>query len=454
MKIHELKEQLRACLDRKQQALNAPTAAGRDNMNSEERAEYQAAFAREGELQTQIGEIEALNTLAPQCGPWGFFPATRGNSAPLALGSEGRAWDQPVGPAAYGNGLQGWAGPVITPDGATVTPGEHPTATQFRNRFAQWMNSTLRAVGGFAPQMEATAPTGPISIGSTSGWDSIGITVPTEVLPYLPAYFNLDSFALAGATQYYTNDTAPLVKPIIAAGAADSVFAENAGPSTSQPFGTSGFTFNGTKYARLVLATYESLMNSALPLQGLILDELLASLATTLTAAITTSFVAALTGAASTVAVGVGGSGGSVYTSMIDLRHAVPPRFDLPTNKFMLSRATLAQIRNTRASTSGVPMFSPDGTKLFDREYVLNDYLDTTTGAGVGFVTFGSFADGVWIRKTPLMTRVFLELYSQNSQIGYRTMQWCDQHFLAELAGAAQPPTFQPIFYTNVVSET
>ena len=115
-----------------------------------------------------------------------------------------------------------------------------------------------------------------------------------------------------------------------------------------------------------------------------------------------------------------------------------------------VSRRTLAAIRHTLANTSGVPMFSPDGTKLFDREYVLNAYLDAASGAGVGFVAFGSFADGVWVRKTPLMTRIFTELYAQNGQIGYRTQQWCDSHFLAELAGAAQPPTFQPIYYTNV----
>jgi hypothetical protein len=47
-----------------------------------------------------------------------------------------------------------------------------------------------------------------------------------------------------------------------------------------------------------------------------------------------------------------------------------------------------------------------------------------------------------------------MELYAQNGQVGFRTQQWADAHFLAELAGAAQPPSFQPIFYTNVVSES
>ena len=91
---------------------------------------------------------------------------------------------------------------------------------------------------------------------------------------------------------------------------------------------------------------------------------------------------------------------------------------------------------------------------LFDRPYVVNDSLDTASGAGVGFVAFGSFADGVWLRRTPVVTRVFQELFANTGQFGFRTTQWADSHYLAELAGAAQPPTNQPIYYSNVVSES
>jgi HK97 family phage major capsid protein len=324
-------------------------------------------------------------------------------------------------------------------------------AAQFRTQFAAWMNKTLASVGGLAPTMEAAAPSGAVSIGSGSGEDSIGVTVPVEVLPYLPSYYNLDSFALAGASQIYTPHTRPLVKPIISAGAADSAFAENAAPTTSQPFGLSSFTFGGTKYARLVLASYEALMNSELPLQGVILDELLASLATTLTTATTSQMYSALTtvGGGSTPPLCVQGSS-SIYQLMIELRHAVPPRFDLPTNKWMLSRATLAAIKNVRASTSGVPMFDANSNLIFGREFVINDNFDTVCGSG--FVAYGDWADGAWQRKTPVMTRVFVEAYAASGEIGYRTQQWMDSHFLAELVGAPQAPTFQPIYYTSLAS--
>jgi HK97 family phage major capsid protein len=326
-------------------------------------------------------------------------------------------------------------------DVVTLTPeAGRVKAAQYRADFGRWVNRTLQAISGVAPKMEATAPSGPVSIGTGSGLDSIGTTVPTEILPYLPSYFNLDSFGLAGARQIPTDHTRPLVMPIISAGAADSTFAENAAPTSSQPFGLSTFTFGGTKYSRLVLASYESLMNSELPLQGVILDELLATLATTLTTAFTASMYTALSAASSSLLV----TGSDLYQAMIDLRHAIPPRFDLPENKWMLSRASLAKIKNFRASTSGVPMFDANSNTIFNREFVVNDNFDTSEA---GLVVYGSWANGALIRKTPIATRVFLELFAGSGQVGYRTTQWADSHWLAELAGAAQPPSAQPLYY-------
>jgi len=63
MKLLDLKQELAACINRKQEMLNAPKAAGRQCMNEEERAEYQTAFAREGELQVQINRSASNNTL-------------------------------------------------------------------------------------------------------------------------------------------------------------------------------------------------------------------------------------------------------------------------------------------------------------------------------------------------------------------------------------------------------
>ncbi len=428
MNLWEMKQDRAAALNRAEAVLTTAETAKRE-MTVQEKTLFDTHMADAEKLRAKIDPIENR--------PGSLTGMVRTHGPQILMGG-----GTPTGTSESSNGL-------------SVPNGEHPAASQFRANFAGWMNNALTVIGGgVAPQMEATAPSGVISIGTGSGLDSVAITVSNEVLRHIASYYALDSFGLAGATQIFTDHTRPLVQPVLSAGAADAVYAENAAPGTSQPFGVSGFTFLGTKYARLVLATYESLMNSEISLQGSIMDELLSSLANTLTTATTTAFVAALTAASSTLAVGVGGSGGSVYTSMIDLRHAVPPRYDLPENVWMLSRATLAQIRNTRASTSGVPMFSPDGTKLFDRSYVLNDNLDATTGAGVGFVAFGSFVNGVFLRRTPVQTRVFLELYAQNGQIGFRTQQWADAHFLAELVGSAQPPTYQPVFYTNIVSES
>jgi len=275
----------------------------------------------------------------------------------------------------------------------------------------------------------------PLYLGTGAGVESVGATIPTEVLGHIAAYANLDSFKLAGARILDTGDTTPLVVPVVSAGAAASTYVEGTSAIESQPFSLDSFTLGGTKHARLVKVSEEALMNSALPMQSVILDELAAGIATTFTAAITTAMVTALTANA---AVLVDQGADDVYHALIELMHAIPPRFASANNKWMLSRATLALVKDSRATDSGVPFFNPESGQIFGHDSVINDNL---TG---GKIVYGDWGSGAVVRKSPFFLLPLREAFSAQGQVGFKATQWCDQHFLCELSGVS----VQPLFYS------
>jgi HK97 family phage major capsid protein len=340
-----------------------------------------------------------------------------------------------------------------------VTP-DHPRAKALKEQFSAWSKGQLgRLVGTKSADIAAgkILASGTLSVATGEGLDSIDFAVPLQVLPYMQSYYALDSFGLAGSRVIATNHMRPINQPVISAGAAPTAYAEGAGPaastSGSNPFGMSGFQFAAQKYSRQVIADWEALVSAEENPQPFIIDELLASMANEMTSATTTALFNALTNPPGLASSGIPllvAPDTDTYSSMIALRHAVPPRFDKPTNKWMLSRATLASIRNTKASTSGVPMFDPNEDTIFGRGYVINDFFDSVFGPGA--VVYGSWNDGAWLRRTPCITRVLQELYWLNNQIGYLVTQWGDNHFLAELAFASQPPSNQPLYYTTLES--
>lgn len=349
-----------------------------------------------------------------------------------------------------------------------IVPQVHPKEAALRNDFSTWAGRTIGMLtgAGSPPAMEATAPSGVISVGTGTNLDSIGFAIPTMVLPFLRSYLQFAPFEQAGASLLPTDHMRPVNLPVVAAGAPPSTYAEGTGPaegpSGSTPFGLSGFTFGATKYARQVIASWESLQSTEVPLDGMILDELVTSIANAVTQAATTKLYSALTTPPNyTIETGsnpplqiVGGSTGpvqnDVYGLVTALRHSLPDGLEGPECAFMLSRASLAIIRNTRASTSGVPMFNPNDNTILGRRFVTNEYFDATCGAG--FITYGNWNKGAWIRKTPLITRPLLEKYWVEGNIGFMATTWTDAHFLAELVGAAEPPTFQPLYYTVLPS--
>jgi HK97 family phage major capsid protein len=400
-KLREMEKQHEAALANATE-IRAKASAENRTLTDLENQHIGAHVSMAQRVEASIREYRANNTLAQQVYEHGF--------ANIALG----------------------AGPGQRPHLVGRENGANaPDMGRFQAEFHDWVNTSL---GSPWPRMTADTDT-PIYIGSGTGIESVGFTVPKEVLPFLPAYYNLDSFGLAGARIIETADTIPLVFPVLAAGPAAETFGEGAAPTASQPFSGDSFTLNGTKYARLVKASYESLMNSALPLQGAIQDELLASLATTLTAAVTTSMLAALTANANVL---VAQGSNDYYKTLGAVLHAIPPRFDLPANKWMASRATLAKIKDQRATTSGIPMFDPTTNQIFGKPFIVNDNL---TG---GQVVYGDWQDGVIIRRTPVIVRVFYEKYAEQGEVGFRVMQWNDAHSLCELSDIPN----QPLYYT------
>lgn len=255
----------------------------------------------------------------------------------------------------------------------------HPKEAALKRLFSAWSKRVVGSLTGmpaadnYTPEIEAANPSGAISIGTGSNLDSINFAIPVEVLPFQKSYLQFAPFEQAGASVINTLHMRTISLPVISAGAPPTNYAEGSGPTQgptgSTPMGLSGFQFGANKYSRQVLADYEALMSTEVPLQPQIVDELLASMANVLTQKATTQLYSALTAPPNFTITGgvapcqIGGSGVELdnYGQVTALRHALPDGLEDDAECcFMLSRNTLAIIRNTRASTSGVPMFNPE----------------------------------------------------------------------------------------------
>jgi len=331
-----------------------------------------------------------------------------------------------------------------------------PKVAKHHTDFFGWART---AAGSLMPIMEASDPSGVIGESTGTGLYSANFATPLEVLPFEKSYIQYAPFERAGSRVIPTSHMRDVNVPVIGAGAEPDAYAEAQGPASgaagSTPFALSGFTMKAYKKSRQVIADFESLMSTEYPLQPLILDELLAAIANAHTHTATTALYNALTAPPNVTLTGgvlpplqVGGSGvqADVYGQMTALRHSLVDGLEDPSNCWMLSRNTLAIVRNTRASTSGVVMFDPESDTILGRPYVANEYFDSVCGAG--FVAYGNWNKGAFLRRTPLLTRVLQELYALNNQLGFLVSQWADNHFLAELVGATNPPSHQPIYYT------
>jgi HK97 family phage major capsid protein len=278
-----------------------------------------------------------------------------------------------------------------------------------------------------SPKMATDSP---LRFGTSDG---LSAAVITEVEQAVQTYYANDAFRLAGSTIYQTDNTVPLVKPIVSAGADADKKNEGESATDSKPMQVDSFTFHGDKYSRLVKVSEEALMNSALNLPFEIVAELGASIVTGFTDTITAGLLTALQGNSDCFV----DSGLDHYDAMLSLTLAPPLRFQSPANKFMLSRADLKRIKNVR-STQNEPLFDATSGTILGYGVVLNDALDR--------VVFGSWVSGAYVRKSPLTLIRLNELYSANGYVGFKMTQYLDSKFLASVHTVES----QPLFYTNI----
>lgn len=374
-------------------ALNKKAAdAGRD-LTPQELKEYNDTVALVKALGTGI-EARNLALTRAGCGP------RIGLNLPPESGASSLGWPGGTGRSVVGD---------------SALQSEIAAAT------ASWMRN------------EISASDNPLHITTSPISSGLAIAIRTDVNGPIRTYYANDAFARAGATIYETENVEPLVKPIVSAGTDPGTYVEGTSATESDPMQVDAFTFGGTKNSRLVKVSEISLMNSAMDLAGEILAELGASIVNGFTATATTALMAALHGNSNCFV----DSGLDHYDAMLSLTLAPQQRFQNASNKFMLSRADLKRIKNVR-STQNEPLFDAESQTILGYGYVLNDNLTR--------VVFGSWADGAFVRKSPLVLQRLNELYSEQGHVGFKITQFLDQKFLASVTAVET----QPLFYTNL----
>lgn len=291
----------------------------------------------------------------------------------------------------------------------------------------------MTAISEFMKTGKIIEANSPLHIYQSPVSGGLAAAIPTEVLDLETTYLRLDPFRLAGSTIYATDSTIPLVKPIVSAGPDADTFVEGVSATNSDPMQVDAFTFHGDKYARLVRVSEESLMNSALDLSSVILDELATGIANSVSKVVSSQIQTALEGNSTCYVP----KGSDVYHALLGLTLAVPPRYDRPTNAFMMSRYDLMIVKDSRDGF-GRPLFDAQTNTIFGRSVVINDSLTR--------VIYGDWNSGCFLRRTGFVLLLLREAFSSTGELGFKGTTFADQKFLASVPSV----TVQPLYFTNL----
>ncbi len=248
-----------------------------------------------------------------------------------------------------------------------------------------------------------------------------------EVDGFISAFPQVDPYAAAGAS--ITNLPGPWTEgrvPFILAGDEPSVYSEGSGPSTDESAGIVVVKLNDPKKIAFLTKPTEEAMEDIAGLAAGLGQEGIRRVYNKATKALTSDLLASLLSANATVL-----SREDNYTDVLDLIGAIPSIFASSSNVFMMSRRSLALIRDTRAPGSGVPLFDATSNKLAGYSVVQNDWLPA------GKVLFGSFFSAVHLRRTGLHFLQLNEAYREAGKVGLRFHQRADWAFFSEAANSS-----------------
>jgi len=266
-------------------------------------------------------------------------------------------------------------------------------------------------------------------VGEESGGGSVDYTIPGyELTRVLEAFPNYDAFLSAGATIYPTGF--PVIDrkiPILNAGSAVTTFAEGHGPSVSQDATFTPLVITHDKYSLLGKFS-EEFSEDAPEAMASAISESIVRVAMSENDAFTAALIASLANANAEVVTGL-----DYLQLLLSLQAKVPPAFANPENAFMVSRLSLAAIRNVR-DLQDRPIFDPTAQTLLGHPTVLNDRVQ-------GRVIFGNFRAGAHLSKGPFQLIRILEAYRESGQIGVRFWQRAGAKFYSDAitSGSNQP---------------
>jgi HK97 family phage major capsid protein len=269
----------------------------------------------------------------------------------------------------------------------------------------------------------------------TEGGDLEFVVPGYEVQRFITAYPNVDVWAQAGANITDLGEGwVSANQPIMVSGTDAGVFGEGTGPNTDQSAKVYVAKLDSPKKHAFLSLPSEEAWADIPALGAAATQEGVRRTLFTIGKSVTAALLSSLATASATVA-----TTHDNLEDVLNLIAAIPPVFASSKNKFMMSRRSLALVRNTRtAGDVSIPIFNPATTQILGYDVINNDAIPA------GEILFGDFFNAVYLRRAGLTFQLLDQAYRESGKIGLRFVKRADWAFFSDAATNAEAE--QPLY--------